>query len=195
MKHKHLKDIVNEIRPGVTLTRFKVESGDGELVKVLSIKDINQDAIYLSPEIGDETEVKDASSLGKYVLRDGDVVISTKGSAIKTAAFRGTNELVANSNLSVIRCDESIMIPEYLTIFLKSEQAIHELQMKSKGSGILSLSTTDIGMIEVPVPSLETQKKLITLHKELETYTASRLEEIRLVKQTVRQKTEKILYK
>lgn len=194
MKNMRLKDIVKEIRPGVTLTRFKVDPGEGELVKVLSIKDINQEAIYLPDAIGDETEVKYASLLDKYLLKDGDVVISTKGSAIKTAVFRGTNELVANGNLSVIRCDEGNVIPEYLTIFLKSDRAIHELQMKSKGSGILSLSTSDLGMIRVPIPSLETQRKLITLHKELETYTSSRQKEIKLVKQRVHQKTENILY-
>lgn len=194
MKKVVLKDLAKEMKSGTTLTRFKVESGEGEAIKVLSIKDINQDSILLAENIGDEVVVKDASLVEKFLLKDGDVVISTKGSAIKTATFRGEQEVVANGNLTVIKCRPDIL-PEYLTIFLKSERTVHELQMRSKGTAILNLTTSDLGMLEVPVPPLDVQKRLIKLHQELETYTDSRLEELRLVKQTVKQKTDKVIYK
>lgn len=191
-----LRDILKEkILPGVTLSsRVKDETGSGETVKVLSIKDINQDALYLADDVGDITEVKDASSLEKFQLRKGDAVISTKGSAIKTAVFRGDNKLIASGNLTILRCDEKIITPEFLAIFLKSDRVVRELQTKSKGSGILSLSTSDLGQIQVPLPSLEIQQDLIKLHRELEIYTTSRLEEIKSVRLAANQKTEEILH-
>lgn len=190
---KKLKDIAKEIKPGITLTRFKVEDDQmGEVVKVLSIKDINQDSMYLPDEVGDGVKIQDASVVEKFLLRDGDVVISTKGSAIKTVTFRGSRDVVANGNLTVIRCDTNVL-PEYLTVFFKSERTIYELQKISKGTAILNITVSDLGKILVPVPPVEIQKKIVTLFQELETYTSSRLEEVKVVKQMVLQKTEQLL--
>ena len=194
MKIQLLKDITTEIKPGPTLTRFKIkEEEQGEIIKVFSIQEMNQDSIYLSDEIGEEMKVKDASLLEKFLLKKGDVIITTRGSAIKAAAFHGVGNVVANGNITIIKCNKNIL-PEYLTIFLKSESTIHELQKKTAGLLMLSISVSALGNLKVPVPSIEMQEKIVNLFKELETYTSARTIEINNVKTMVLQKIEQLIH-
>lgn len=183
MKTEKLSSITREIVSGFSPARAK-DLGKGSIVKSISIKDIRPETLELDgDELGEDLDLGDKSFIKKFALKPDDLVMTAKGTCIRAAIFKGSShKVLPNSNLIKIKCDESIILPTYLAIFLNLESTTNEIRSKQAGTTIMSLSVKELSNLPISIPSLEEQGKIITLFKEGERFCKAREDEIKNMK-------------
>lgn len=130
----------------------KSENGNIGVVNISNLEEIGID--YDNLDFIEEEERK----VARYLLKDGDVLITTKGFTIKICVFENQNRLIIpSSNLCVIRPNEKIMSGTYLKLFLESDTGMKLLKSLQRGTTIININYQDICEIEVPAPPLDEQ--------------------------------------
>ena len=152
---------VAEVFRGKSILKKDVKPGK---ILVLNISNINDTGIdYSDMDNIDEEERK----IKRYELIDGDIVISCRGSVIKTGVFRKQkNIVIASANVIVIRPNEKVS-GEYLKIFFESPVGVALIKSFQRGTTIVNLNHTDIMEMEIPLLSIEEQEELVA-HYEAE---------------------------
>jgi hypothetical protein len=145
---------VAEVFRGKSILKKDVKPGK---IKVLNISNITDTGIdYSNMDSIDEEERK----IKRYELIDGDIVLSCRGSAIKTGVYRKQKSIViASANLIVIRPNNRIL-SDYLKIFLESPVGIALIKSFQRGTTIVNINHTDIMEMEIPLLSIEEQTEL-----------------------------------
>lgn len=160
VKKERLRDVSNVFR-GRAVSR-KVDEGN---VSVINISDITEHGINFKTL---DTIQEDQSKISRYILEEGDVLITSRGTNVKVAVFNGPSDIICipSSNINVIRTNSKILIGSYLKLFLESEIGIKLLQSIQRGARVVNINYQDIKMLEVPIPSLESQKEIVSKYEE-----------------------------
>ncbi len=138
------------------------------------IEDINGDYELLT--IGDINEGIISSNLLKingnnnkydrYLLKTGDVVISSRGTKIKVAVAEvGNRKIIPNGNLLVLRLDTEKIDPYYLEAYLNSENGLLTLKKIQTGAVIISINPSRIEQIKVSMVNKEEQELFVEKYK------------------------------
>lgn len=152
---KETLNIVASVLKGKTITK---KDNDGN-IKVINIANINDGEIDYNNLDGIKDDIIKNS---RYILNDGDILISARGTVIKIAIFNKQDfACIASSNLNVIRCNKEIMNSTYLKLFLESSVGKELINSIRRGSIILNINNKDLELLKVPVPTAEEQKKII----------------------------------
>lgn len=181
---KNKIDIKNAVRLETILaSMFRGYQASKEEVKKMKIKE-QQETTYTLLEIGNINDYGEISSsltlidpnkigrnLDRYLLKDGDIVITARGEKIKLAyiELNKNEKIIANGSINVIRVDKSKMNPKYLKIFLdspKGKQTIENIKIGREKTP--SLNTGDLKKIEIPCPTLEEQDAIAKEYEEIE---------------------------
>lgn len=99
-------------------------------------------------------------------LQPNDVLLSARGS-FKSVCI-GTKFLtqtVASSSVYILRVKSDQVIPEFLSIYLNSQQGQNSLRRYITGGTIKTILKSDLENIEVVLPSLEVQRHIIDFKK------------------------------
>lgn len=115
----------------------------------------------------------------KYLLRDGDILISRAGSVGSSIIIQSPPRAVFASYLIRFRPKE-ILDPSFAGFFLKSNYFWNQLKTKSSGTTLTGVNASNLSEILVPVPSLSIQNKVVALLKECESVLEKRRQTIRL---------------
>ncbi|MFW9262615.1 restriction endonuclease subunit S [Nostoc sp. CALU 546] len=167
----HLKELV-QIYQGVTLNRYQDDQGSQERI----INSRNLEQIYIGGELS--TVQINASSLSQHRLHTGDVVITIRGTPLKASVV--TDEVqgfLPNQNLAILRPKVENLDPVFLAVLMRSkwlEQHLVTLYSQSIGTQLLKIS--QLRDLEIPLPNLITQNKLVQLFLAAERYTQKTLE-------------------
>ncbi|MGV8019293.1 MAG: restriction endonuclease subunit S [Ignavibacteria bacterium] len=101
----------------------------------------------------------------RKLLVDGDILFSAKGNRNFAYMYKDSvGKAVASSTFLIIRSDNKLIIPEYLSWFLNGKIAQDYFKSESKGTFIPSINKSQLGEINIPVPPPEIQRKIITIH-------------------------------
>ena len=159
VRKEDIKEVANVLK-GKTITRKDI---DGNL-KVINIANINDGEIdYSNLDSIEDDEIKNA----RYVLEDGDILISARGTIIKIAIYNKQSfSCIASSNINVIRCNKEVMNSSYMKLFLESNVGMELLNSIKRGSIILNINYKDIEIIKVPVPPIDEQNSIIKEYEE-----------------------------
>jgi hypothetical protein len=147
---------------------------------VVQAKDIGTDgAINLHGMIRTEPPNKKAPD----TLRPGEVVLQTRGMSYRAAVIsEAPAPMIAAGSLFILTADTSRISPDYLVLFLNLPATQTELRQKATGSTIPNLRRAAIEQLEVPLPSLEDQARIVELaslvHKQSE--ITERINQLRL---------------
>jgi restriction endonuclease S subunit len=103
----------------------------------------------------------------RYLARAGDILISARGTQLKTGWARKENRgAVVSSTLIIVRASPTIDA-SILFATLMSQHGQGQLQSRARHStSTLVLNVQDVATIEIPIPPVEAQRqirKLITL--------------------------------
>lgn len=159
VKKAHLNEVAEVFR-GKSITE-KVDGGNVSVINISNISNIGID--YTNLETINEEERK----VARYLLQDGDVLITTKGFSIKVAVFEKQPRMcVASSNLCVIRTQSKLLNGTYLKLFLESDVGIKLLKSLQRGTTIVNINYQDICQLEVPVPLLDDQIEVVNEYKQ-----------------------------
>lgn len=151
-----LKDIV-EVRSGVFLKT--VPEGD---IFYLQVSDFDSEGIY---QKGRKPVIPYNLRLREHMLEEGDLLFAAKGTSNFCVVFRNEwGRAVASSSFFVIRImDKQFVLPEFLCWFLNLPQVVQRLKAKAVGSSILSITKKMLEEVELDLPHLSLQQKIIAL--------------------------------
>ncbi len=157
-------DIINETFRGIQISsrdyeKKIVKKGTEGSIQLLSLGNISEHFIDPNLEIINPEGVR----YERYILEDGDFIISAKGSKIKTAVFDKTllpDITVPLGNVMVLRIDSDKYNPYFLKVFLNTPLGQKLLENAQTGSTIVSLNKKNLLELKIPNLSLEEQKKI-----------------------------------
>lgn len=113
--------------------------------------------------------------LTSYILEDGDVLLTARGTATRVAVFKQQEyPCIASANIVVIRPRHDLLDSIYLKMFLNSPLGNKILSSAQQGTVLVNLSFRDLQEIEIPLPPIAEQKKLTEEYeRELTTYLST----------------------
>ncbi|QSX07395.1 restriction endonuclease subunit S [Sedimentibacter sp. zth1] len=132
-------------------------------VSVLNISNIEDGEInYLDMDTIDEEERK----IKRYELLNNDVVLSCRGTAIKSAVFKEQDKLViASANVIVIRPKEKVL-GEYIKIFFESPIGMAIIKSFQRGTTVMNINHSDIMEMEITLLTLREQENMVKRYAE-----------------------------
>ena len=100
----------------------------------------------------------------RSILKKNDVLVNIVGASIGRAAVFDIDVENANINQAVclIRLDKNKLLPKYLCLFLNSEHAFNQYASMIKDTARANLSLDNIGCLEIGVPSLSEQQRIVS---------------------------------
>jgi restriction endonuclease S subunit len=115
---------------------------------------------------GELMRIAEPPSVHDHVLRYGDVVMVGRGVRNAAAAFiKSDLQAVAAAHLMVLATEGKTGLPEFLTWFLNLPRTQARLRSLQSGSSVPFVPLEALESIEVPVPSLELQRKVVEIQK------------------------------
>ena len=145
----------------------KLESEEDTGIFYASAKDIQDN--QLSKELKHLKSLDD--NLEGIVLKEEDIllVMAITGS-LKVACVEKLEgrKIIPASNIYIIRLDRSKILPTYFKMLLETEQAMKNFDAFSSGTGIRSISVEYLNKLQIPLPPLEVQNKMVTKYKQIE---------------------------
>lgn len=146
---------VAEIFRGKSILKNDTMPGNIYVLNISNIK--NGEISYLDMETIEEEEHK----IKRYELLNGDVVLSCRGTAIKSAVFKSQNKIIiASANLIVIRPKDEFL-GEYIQLFLESPIGIAIIKSFQRGTVVMNINHSDIMEMEIPAIPISKQKEII----------------------------------
>lgn len=104
-----------------------------------------------------------ASSLKRYEVNKGDLVISQRGTLGLSGVIRDDLDgAVISANLIAIKNLKEV-IPDYLQFFFSSNLGQIQLERRTSGQVQTKITTEDIKTLLVPIPSKKIQQKIVNL--------------------------------
>jgi type I restriction enzyme S subunit len=118
-------------------------------------------------------------SISRYIVEENDVVITIAGTigeiAVVPSGLAGAN---LTENAAKLVFDHNYVMPSYLSMYLQSPSVQQELKELSRATTQAKLALYRIATVEIPVPTLNEQQKLMKLIDEKLTYLTSSLNQI-----------------
>lgn len=138
----------------------KDPNGSIGVVNISNLKDFEID--YEGLDFIEEEERKVAN----YILKDGDILLPARGTAIRIAVFEEQNyPCIASSNIIVIRPNDKLLLGIYLKVFLDSPMGNKVLAGKQQGTVVINTSYKDLKTLEVPLLRIDEQKVIADEYK------------------------------
>ncbi len=149
------------VRTGLVVSRKKarLDSLDSKVYKQIGLR------CFTSGILLDKTQIDDFVSAeiinDKYLTQEGDVVVRLRSPGTAVYIDKEDEGLLITSLLAVIRVDDSRLDARYLAYYINSHFSQRLLQREIKGTAIPMLKTKDLERLELTVPSLEEQKRVV----------------------------------
>ena len=167
MKFEMMKiaDLISEISMGPFGSNIKVECFVDEGIPVLNGS--NLDGFVLKEDSFRYVTEEKADSLGKANAHRGDVVITHRGT-LGQIVFIPEDSLydryVISQSQFRVRCNERIL-PEYLVYYFHTRIGQHKLLSNASQVGVpaLARASTTFQTIEIDVPDMKSQQKIVDL--------------------------------
>lgn len=146
----------------------KTDNGNISVINISNISEMGIDYVNLETFEEEERKVK------RYELQDGDVLLTCRGTTIKTATFEKQNRIcIPSVSLVVIRPKKDLQ-SRFLEIFFQTPIGKAIFESISSGTTAIQIKHTDIMEITIPLPPLGRQNEIVDFYKsEKEIYLNS----------------------
>jgi type I restriction/modification specificity protein len=132
-----------------------------------------------------------ASKLRKVFC--GNVVITNTSENLedvgKALLYSGESEAVTGGHATIIRCSEHLL-PKYFVYYTMTYSFFDQKRKLAKGTKVIDVSATDLARIEIPLPPLSEQARIVEILDKFDTLTNSISEGLPLEIQLRRQQYE-----
>ncbi len=183
-----LENVIIEMIRGYRITAEEIDKSSVNIesdktFKILNLSDINNGII------NDELTIfeADPKAVEKYLLQDGDLIMSAKSSKIKTAvaSVEKNEKIVASGNLLILRPDKKKINPYYLKLFFDSDKGNKILSSIQTGAVILSINASQLKKINISLLPMDEQKKLANKY-------LAKIDSIKIMKAKLQQLEEEL---
>jgi len=159
-----LKEIAN-IRTGLVLSRKKASlSADVKIqYKQITLKSFSNTTSLTLDYIDNFVSTEEIADT--YLSRVGDVVVRLREPITAVYIDESTKNMVIPSLVVIVRVESRMMYGEFLAYYINSTASQKMLEKEIKGTTIAAIKTKDLEELEVVLPSLEEQKKVVAFMK------------------------------
>ncbi|NLL18363.1 MAG: N-6 DNA methylase [Clostridia bacterium] len=155
-----LKEVAEVFRGKSVLKKDTTPGGN---ISVLNISNIENGQINYNEM---DTIAEEERKVKRYELADGDVVLSCRGTAIKSAVFQQQKKpIIASANLIVVRPKKEVM-GEYIRIFFESPIGRTLIKSFQRGTTVMNINYLDIMEIELPLLPLNEQAAMVSKYNQ-----------------------------
>lgn len=131
-------------------------------ISVINISNINEYGIdYNNLECFEDEERK----IKRYELQNGDVLLTCRGTTIKTATFKQQDKICIPSVSLVVIRPNSELNSKFLEIFFQTPIGKAIFDGFSSGETSIMIKHTDVMEITIPLPSMEKQNEIIEYYE------------------------------
>lgn len=153
----YLKDI-SSIQTG--LFTKTVTKGDIVYLQAKHFDEYGQLNQILHPDLASTV------STNRHLLQPGDVLFAAKGNKNFAAVYEIHNQpCIASTSFFVIRLNYCSVLPDYLAWFLNNSETQKFLKAQALGSSMASISKPVLENLEISLPSLNDQERIMTISK------------------------------
>ncbi|MDO4779376.1 MAG: restriction endonuclease subunit S, partial [Tissierellia bacterium] len=97
-------------------------------------------------------------------LEINDILFSAVGTVGKIAFVEiEPNNFDVNESTFVLKPNEKNIVPKYLVYYLRSDFVQNEVKKSLKGSTLAGIRKEKLENLEIPIPSIETQEKIVKI--------------------------------
>ena len=152
---------INTIHTGYT-TRSRLETTDRGGVLTIQLGDFSPDG-RINPER--LTRVRLGDLPDRYLVSAGDVVFRSRGERNMAFALdaRFKEPALAVLPLFVLRPKVDIVLPEYLAWAINQPPAQRYFDRFARGTGLRMVPRSSLDALDIDLPDLETQRKIVAL--------------------------------
>jgi len=97
----------------------------------------------------------------RYLTHEGDIVVRLRAPSSAVYIEKEDEELLIHSLLAVIRVKSNMIDAKYLAYYLNAHTTQRILKQDVKGTAIPMLKTKDLEQLNITLPPIEKQKKLV----------------------------------
>jgi len=156
-------DEIAEVRTGFQFRR-KLEPDPAGACCVVQAKDIDAEHGH-QLDASDLVRVVPPREPAEDALRSGDVLYLAKGRRnFATPIGRLPGRAVAAAYFFVLRVRDEPVQPEYLAWYINQAPAQRHLADFFRGTGIPFIRRADFAALEIPVPPLDVQERIVAVH-------------------------------
>ena len=149
---------------GLNISKSAIEttSGGYRVINYADVKNGELDITALKTY-----EFPDIKKPVKYMVQQGDVLVSCKGVVIKTCIVPcGSTDIYLTLNFIGIRLDKGKCHPRYLKYYLESPVGQAYLANRQVGTSIITLKNKDIEEIPIFLPPIKEQLRITSEYEE-----------------------------
>lgn len=172
MKYKQLKEIC-EIVNGYA---FKSKDFTDTGIPVIKIKNVKPNKIILDGLTYVPKEIAEKRS--DYRIKVNDILLTMTGNRAdgspdswvgKSSIFKENGEYLLNQRVAIIRPKSDEVDIEYLAYYLSSwATQLYFIKRANSSGGQANISPAIVGEYEIPVPEMDTQKKIASIVSALD---------------------------
>lgn len=164
---KQLQDVCTIVKRGLQITKNgsvelisledNIDNNTEQLPYYIKISDLNNNTL----EFNDKVKNLSEKQLDAYILKPNDILISARGTLIKTAVYTGKMPLcVFSGNIILIRVKPNKYNPYFLKFYLDSKQGNQFISNMQSGASIISLNPNVLKTLMVPNIDIKIQNRL-----------------------------------
>jgi Type I restriction modification DNA specificity domain/N-6 DNA Methylase len=149
-----LKEVADVFR-GKSIMKKDISPGKIYVLNISNIED--GEIIFNNMDTIDEEERK----IKRYELKDGDLVLTCRGTVNKVAIYRKIDDriVIASANIIVMRFKKQIL-SECVKILLESSLGKILLKSFQRGTNVMNINPSDLEEFILPIPSLKIQEEV-----------------------------------
>ncbi|MBQ2882512.1 MAG: N-6 DNA methylase [Alphaproteobacteria bacterium] len=166
-----LDDVVDKIFRGYQLGAKELDNltpdeGEETEYRIINISDIQAEGFVSS----DLRPIKsdDKKKYDKFLVEDGDIIITAKNTTIKSAIYRsnGDYKAVLSGNLIAIRVNQKKINPYYLKAFIDSKSGDMAIKSIQTGTSIITINANGLKDMKISLLSMEEQEAIGNEYKK-----------------------------
>lgn len=174
-----LQNLAN-IRIGLPLARKKGDTHDDTFFKykVVSLKAFSSNGVLLQDRLDEFIASEEINE--NYITQVGDVLVRLREPNIAVYIDENSSGLIVPAFMAIIKPKKEVN-SSYLTHYINSNEAQKRLHKELQGTTIQMLKASELADLEVTLPSLHTQEKIVSI-LNLANQEIELLEELRTLK-------------
>lgn len=164
---------IAKLNVGLVLSRYGEKSkelghthiglADKAIYKSVTLRAISDDGMLNISEC-DTFEVTEKIPFQYFTQKDD--ILMRLFSPIKVGLVTKEQEnLIVPSQFAIIRVDSEQILVEYLFVLMQQPYFCNQIERASKGSQLRTLSVSSLADMELNIPDIQTQKKIIDFYK------------------------------
>lgn len=151
-----------EIRTGLILSRKLSREKSKNRYPLLNLKSFNDDAT-LNKQLLDVFDSTEALN-DDYLTHIGDIIVRTSSPYTALLIDEKTSGMVVSSNFVIIRCDNKLLLPEYLYWYLNTSKIKKDIFVNSAGNMLAAIKPQYFCDMSLMLPDLIEQRKIAKIN-------------------------------